>query len=519
MNLEREKKLFDAITGIRDDLIEEAQDTKPRTIRPKWQVWSTIAACAILVVGLGGILFWQNLFPFGASPGDGGKVGSGGSGHSEGSTLFMSYAGPVFPLTLDGANNEITAERHISYDFSLAGEEALRAWGAQVQDKYVLSNHLEKEQRITALYPFTGSFHELTKQQPDIMIDGEWIQPTLRPGSYSGGFMGVIGADDPGGSANLKQLNSWEDYKELLKDGSYQQNALSPYPELNQKITVYEFSDFEAPLEEYQAATQAISFTIDQNKTILLQYGFEGMGWEDNGFRQYSYFVPDGISMRPDRKLLIVIGEDISDYNLEGYKNGACERGNELDGVSATVTRYQSVLGDVMDELVTDYFMQYKDGTDLPTDISRELFIGAVAELLYQHGSFSHAVTDRYQDGRLLDIISETNVLKRVLYLEFPVTIPAGESVTLTARLHKSPSFDFACTGSENIGIQGYDMVSHLGSNLHFEGLTAELTNTEHIEIVRQNFGIDLSNNVTKVTLNPATEHYYLEIRKREQNE
>ncbi|HCS73060.1 MAG TPA: hypothetical protein DIW17_04205 [Clostridiales bacterium] len=55
----------------------------------------------------------------------------------------------------------------------------------------------------------------------------------------------------------------------MLEDGSYQDNAFSPYPVLSQQVTVYDFSDFKSP-DEYQAATQAISFTIDPNKTIIL---------------------------------------------------------------------------------------------------------------------------------------------------------------------------------------------------------------------------------------------------------
>ncbi len=506
MSREQEKKLFDAITGIRDDLIEQAQDTKPKAARPKWKTWGVIAACAVLVAGLGGAMVWRNLSPIVEN------AGSGGSGHADGSTVFMSYAGPVFPLTLMEAQDAVTASRHISYDFSLASEDSFYERGTQVRDSYVLSNNSEQERTVTVLYPFTGKFSELEQQQPAITVGGEEVRTVLRAGSYSGSFTGVYGADDPDGSANLRQINSWEGYKGLLEDGSYQRNALSPFPPLNQKVTVYEFSDFKAPLDQYQAATQAVSFSIDRSKTTILQYGFEGTEWGDNGYLRYSYFVPDGVSMRSESKLLIVIGEDIGDYALQGYKNGGCEKGNELEGVSATVTRYEAVLSDVVDRLVTDYFSQYGDG-GIPAGVSREMFVGAVAQLLYQYGTFSDAVADRYQAGRLFDVISETNVLGRVLYLEFPVTIPVGESVIVTADLHKSPSFDFACSGSENMGLQGYDMVTRLGSNLHFEALTAEVMNTEYIEIVRQNFGFDLPGGVVTVTLDPAAEHYYLEIR------
>ena len=232
-------------------------------------------------------------------------------------------------------------------------------------------------------------------------------------------------------------MDSWEGYKNLLSDGSYQENAFSSYPELNQRVIVYEFSNYKAPLEEYPAATEAISFTIDPAKTTILQYGFEGMTWDEKGYREYSYFVPDGVTMRAESHLLIVLGDDIGNYSLQGYKNGSTEPGNELDGITSTVTRYEGVLSDIVSRLIDDYFSQYGDGAGLSKGISKELYLGAVTEFLYQHGTFSNKLADRYQDGRLMDIISEVNVLERVFYLKF-LSIPAGVQITVTANLPKT---------------------------------------------------------------------------------
>lgn len=179
--------------------------------------------------------------------------------------------------------------------------------------------------------------------------------------------------------------------------------------------------------------------------------------------------------------------------------------------LSVTVTRSQEVLSDVMGRLIDDFFATYGDGT--MQTVPDEMFLGAVSEFLYEYGLLSDTTRDRYQYGMLEDIISETKNLKRVFYLEFPVTIHAGETVSVTAAMHKKPSFDFACSGSKNVGVQGYDMVTRLGSNLHFSGLTAELVNTKLINIVRQNFAFDPSAGITKVTLDPFVEHYYLEIK------
>ena len=93
------------------------------------------------------------------------------------------------------------------------------------------------------------------------------------------------------------------------------------------------------------------------------------------------------------------------------------------------------------------------------------------------------------------------------------MTVPVGSEVNITFTLWKEPSFDYGCSGSENVGLQGYDFVTRLGSTLDFTSQTASLTNADSIEVTSQNFGFDLENDVTEVTLDLAQEHYYLEIR------
>jgi hypothetical protein len=63
------------------------------------------------------------------------------------------------------------------------------------------------------------------------------------------------------------------------------------------------------------------------------------------------------------------------------------------------------------------------------------------------------------------------------------------------------------------MGVYGYDMVIRLGSNIDFTGMSAEIINTQEIEIVRQNFGFELPNGITSVTLDMNVEHYYIEVR------
>lgn len=530
----RAERLFLVLGLVDPALTEEALETRAR--RLEWRRWAALAACLALVIGLG--LGWRMTGGFrgygdGASGGDSGSsgaasgdapadlvpIGPGASGETGGvgdGITFLSYAGPVLPLTTVEDPAGLTAEREITWDFALGtypnGEP--RQWGAEVTDAYILSNPTEADVTVTALYPFAGRFSEL--ELPEAAVDGEAVETTLYAGPYSGGFQSTFGAEEPD-TMNLMELNSWTEYKTLLESGEYLEQALGDYPVLDTPVTVYEFSDFAAPHEKYQAATQAVSFSIDEEATQVLTYGFNGSEWGD-GFRRYSYFVPDGKRNEPDLKLLIVLGKDIGEYALQGYKDGGCDPGEEIEGVRCSVTRSETTLDAALDRLCRYYEERYGlsravDQNNAFDVVPFGLYRRAVAELLSQYGALSGAPMDRYMDGRLDDMLAETLSQDRVLYLAFPVTVPAKGSVRTECRLWKEPSFDFGCSGSENEGLQGYDLTTRLGSALTFTRQSAALVNTGNVKITGQDFGFDLEGGVTDLELDLEREHYYLEIR------
>lgn len=537
----RAERLF-RVLGLADPvLIEEALEVRRRQ-RTAWKRWAALAACLALVVSLGfGWLVTGGFGGYGA--GDGGSSGadSGGAGgapadmEAPGNTAapgesgggeggvndgitFMSYAGPVLPLTALEGSAALTAERAVTWDFAPGTNShgEARQWGAAVTDAYVLTNPTEEAVTVTALYPFAGTLDTLELTRPRVTVDGAAAETTLYAGAYSGGFQSTFGAEAPD-TMNLDALNSWEEYKALLESGAYLERALGDYPALDTPVTVYQFSGFEAPLEKYHAATQAVSFNLDESATKIFTYGFNGCEW-DEGFRRYSYFVPDGKRNEPDLKLLVILGEDIGDYALQGYKDGGCDPGEEIDGVSCSVTRSETTLDAVLDRLCDYYRERYARGraadqANAFDAIPFPLYRGAVAELLSGYGVLSGAPMDRYMDGRLDEVLAETMSHDRVLYLRFPVTVPAGGSVRVECVLWKEPSYDYGCSGSENEGLQGYDLVTRLGSSLTFTRQSAALVNTENVELTGQNFGFDLESGVSAVELDVGQEHCYLEIR------
>lgn len=508
----RQARLFRLLGLVDHDLIVEAAAGRRSRRSPLLAAAGAAACLALLMAG-----FSRHLGNASTTQ-DGSSGGAGGAGH-DGGSVFMSYAGPAFPLAAL-EDTPLTAERSLIWDFAPGTyrDGSPRQWGAAVTDRYLLTNPTEEAVTVTALYPFAGNFSDLAQQRPAITADGTEIPTELLAGPYSGGFSGACGAEEPEcGTLNLAEPDSWEAYRALLEDGRYQEQALSEDPVLNIPVTVYTFSGFAAPHAQYRAATQAVSFTVDPTRTQILTYGFNGMEQDtDTGWRRYSYFVPDGVTRETFCKCLVVLGEDLAHYTLQGYQDGGCAQGEEIDGVSCTVTRSETVLQDVLEGVCQDYRdLFFRDTPDGSETFAPAMHVRAAAELLTQYGLLSGSPKDRYDTGMLEEIVGESLHQSRVLYLRFPVTVPAGGSVTVEAALWKEPSYDFFCGQSDGERVQGYDLVTSLGSGLTFTGQRAALKNTENIVLLRENFGFDPANGVTEVALDLRQEHYWLELRPR----
>lgn len=554
------ERLFRILGLVDESLIEEAVSaSSPAAVQRRRHPWRRLlAAAACLAVICGGAYLAGALRM-------GGRAGAGGSGHSEAST-FMSYAGPVFPLTTAEETSSITAERNITLDFApwipawLSNEEMLadRTWLTEaerqealaqydelypeggrwrssddilVTDAYTLANPSQEDQTVTLLYPFATSLNDLGRLTPTLTLDGSELETALHVGAYSGGFEGVWDGTivgDPEGSVNLDYADSWEDYKNLLSDGTYLANALGVGPDVSGiPVTVYKFTDPYGPLKDEEAGVPnpslQVGFDLDYSRTAVLTWGFDSGNFDrENGtmIQGFSIPQPGELGYGEDVYCLLVLGEDIQNMTTGGYVTGGADPDTEpLEGCGVTVERYESDLDTMLREILAPVWQELRqntyeqDGAEL--DVDFETWYRAVLEYLLAYGILSPSGAERYGAGWLEDIVSDVDTIDRVCWLEAEITIPAGDSVTLSASMTKEASYDFYCAHTENQGVKGYDLVTALGSTLDFTGQTASLVNTENIEIVRQNFGFDLEAGITEVALDPAEPHYYLEIRAR----
>ena len=518
---ERSERLFWALSEIDGQMIDEAFPEEGTRLFPgkKWGFIAAAAAVLALAVGVGSFMLPR----MGEMNGTGGAPGGGGAG-SDGAVTFMSYAGPVFPLTLREEDDEISARREITFDFApwipvTEGGYQRSSTDILVTDAYTLTNASREDKTVSVLYSFSGALYDLAERMPALRSDGTELDAVLHAGGYSGGFQSPYGdTEEP--LLNLDQLNSWEGYKALLSGGRYQESALEGYPDLSGvPATVYKFSDYYGPEPDSDAGRPNPSiragFTLDYDRTTVLSYGFHGASYDrENGTMIQEFSIPKPhYRWYGDPYFLIVIGDDIQNLTTGGYVTGGTDPGvKTLDDAGVRVERYASDLESALRaaaELMYGRSERLQEG-----GADFETYFGLLKEFISSYGILSEKPVERYQTG-WLEKLDVANV-DRVFYLEAELTIPAGGSAELTAEMRKESSYDFYCAHTENRGVYGYDMMTGLGSNLICTEQTAVLEDRGQIELIRQNFGFDLENGVRRVTLDPEQERYYLEVRGRE---
>lgn len=491
-------RLFKALSMVDEKWVEEAWDYQPPARKRRPALYGlAAAACCTLFCAFGFFyLVTGGFHGFGSaapeespaeSTAEGGEVSEDVADNGSNSVSYLSYAGPVLPLTILEQDMPITAAREVTWDVSSD------TGPAHYEDAYTLTNPTDQSVTVTALYPFAGNFRDLAAQQPGITMDGQAVTPQLHPGAYAGSFTGT--GDGQPGTCNLLQPSSWEDYAALLEDGSYASAALAGMNLPQTPVVVYDFSALSTASLDQELV---VSCAYDSSTTTLLSYDFSGGNWDEtNSWRQYG-----GRAITDGCPTLIVVGEDITSYSLlDGYGLDA----PELTGVTGQVVRREMTLGQALEELCKAYLAHQLPGEEAWAEtLSLSDFTAAAAQLLTDYGPLSLSPVERYADGRLDELIAEAGTISRVFYLSFPVTIPAGGSVTITAAGQKSPSFDFPGTGGPYEGTRSFALATALGSSLTFTSQTARLLRAGDTELLLDDYGFSAAGDAVSLDDRPC---------------
>ncbi|MBR6473657.1 MAG: hypothetical protein IKS99_08060 [Firmicutes bacterium] len=499
--------IVDSLGRIDEEMINEVDEVRGRykviekkKPSPAWRKITALAACLLLVVGGVGHFFSIH-----------GGMGSSGGGSQSGEE-YMYYAGPVLPLTTAEEIPGIRAERHINYDFSdydsyMTENSELGNELCRVSDKYVLTNDSKDDVTFDLYYPFVAALAD-SDLVPEVKVAGESVETILRAGPVSEKL-----ADDSDYRTLISDIYSWEDFRNVL-DREYLEKALADHPIPDEKVIVYELYDmYGDESDEAEAPTIAIEFTSDLANRKVLSYGFNG--WEGDsvkGINNYNVFVPQYEWPGHEAKAyLIVIGEDLDDYQIKAYTDGGL--GKEMDNAGAKVKRYECTFGDILKitcaEFLESYiYMDYGNNEHGSLDIDLEEFAGLVSEIIDDYGLLSDSPSDYFDTEDLTEVYGSALGV-RVIYQCFSVTVPAEGSLEISLDMVKLPSRDFK---GNDLARNGYDMLTKAGSKLLFDSQTASVSGTEYIYIIDQNFGFDLGKGVNEAALDPGTEHYFIDI-------
>ena len=523
MNSER---LFDCITALPDGMVEEAETHVFRNKR-EWKFWAA-AAAVTLFVGLGLIWTRVGLPGMGSAGGNSpASSGSGGNAGGEDGFSYMHYVGPVLPLTAPEGAEGVSVARSVDYDFAPYRSE-LHSYTHNgqtysydrskretiVTDSYLITNETDEDKTLRLLYGAELRFTDALERLPRITVDGTETETELHAAAYSGAFADGTGRRSETERLNLEEIRDWAGYADLLSDGRYQASAFTALPTLDFPVTVYRIDGYALGETDAPNPSLQISFSLTDDSAVVLTYGSNG-GTNDFETGRYTRIVGRVNDLRTAPMYLIVSGGDLADYELQGYRSGGANSGEELD-VSADVTRYETTMQEML-QMAVDQSVQnraYLYGSEDATAADaapRELLYGVAADLLCSYGVFSDDPAGRYFFGMLEDVF-EAYAMQRILYQSFEVTVPAHGSVRVTAEMRKEASYDH--TGKKQ-NVDGYDLATQLDSTLRFTEQRASVSSVELVQILDNSFGFDPDAGVTEVLLDPDTAHYWMQVKKR----
>ena len=460
--------MYDAVTGIDERYLEEAEAHPARTRKP-WVRWVATAAALVLAAGLGSQIWLKSHGP--ASTGDGGA--------SDGE-YYSVYAGPILPLTALGDLDGLCATRDVCYDFSSFQADNFSSC-AQVRDRYVLTNQTDREKKLTLCYPVSGCLSDKTLSSLRFTVDGAAVTPAFHMGH------GIKWAKN--------NLGSWNEYRELLESPGNLTASLAPEPALEQSALVYTLVEEVSGQSEEDAVS--LRFRIDPASTGLYASGITTYSVnEQSGGVILGFYIDRREAAEQEPCRLVLVGGDLQDPVLDASVGSGTG--------TWRLERQELPLAEAIEaDLV---WMSGNDAVQLSQAdrAAAARFLEDMGNATLQNAEYDGIMTA----GALLSAALQQD---RVMYETLELTVPAQGSVDVEIFQEKEASYSTSADAQQG-GARAYDLMTQAGSELLFEKQEASVTGLDQVKIIENNFGFDQEKGVTAVTLDPAVPYYWMQL-------
>lgn len=385
---------------------------------------------------------------------------------------YVHYRNPLLPLTSLSGGEAVEVQRDITLDFWPYGREEYRHedW-IHVTDTYRLTNTSGSDAELELVWSTLGTLD----QSPVITVDGAMTEATLCPA-----------ADREEQAWNA---SSFRKFAQVLTENDFLAEALAEAPEWDVPVKVYHFYDLAYTGEElYGEPYLTVDVTLGKS-TNLWARTFDWIQGEE----KLMFAVDRGEAW------LYVLGDDLEDLQTGGNRGINVGANTAIQGVTYELETYESTFMECLWEAAQAYVPYEAEELILATP--EMLYAGAMKQIVGSSDQEPGGI--RSMDTRFYQVYHDG----RMLYWVFPVEIPAGETVEVSVQFRHKPS------ENSNGLLHGYDIATSLCSNLNFTGLRVSVVNEGLMVLdTEQNMGLDPSEGITTVELDPKQERYYIGI-------
>ncbi len=409
---------------------------------------------------------------------------------------YDGYSGPIMPLTTVSGGEDLTAERAVDFDFSTYGEEhdptIYDPAEVLVTDTYRLTNTTSEDKTVELAYPYVIQPIMERGFLPTITVEGQEVQPEIY-------FTMDTGRD-------FIRAEKFDDYKKLMAEKDYFASAMEEPVIEDIPVKAYHFTDITYNGDRKgNIPFLTVTFTIPEGVNVWTRH-FDVLK-DGEGEDSYSLWFRDDLDEK-DQAWVFMADGDIENLTFGGNLGHNVTQNSALTDVTCEYEIVETTFADLMWKFAQEYdhWAEDEDSTNHGL-ITPEILYRDTMKILGGNMGKGYDPLFGQAVKNVEDKFYFTFMEPRLQYMVFPVTIPAGETLTVEAKYWKEASYFFSGTSKE-----GYEIATQLDSNLTFTDLSATIRNTQWVEIQDQDLGFSPETGVTRVPMNLPSEQYYLMV-------